>query len=64
MSDTVVGAHRSVEDAFVDRYLTHDGESVEEAQQRLREQNENKQKVQEEQRIARREEREKRHHRG
>lgn len=60
----MVGAHRSVEDAFVDRYLTHDGESVEEAQQRLREQNENKQKVQEEQRIARREEREKRHHRG
>ena len=27
---------RKIEDAFVDQYLTHDGESIEEAKERLR----------------------------
>ena len=33
---TVVGGYGKVEDAFVERYLTRDGESVEEAKARLR----------------------------
>ena len=36
IEDTVVGGYRKIEDAFVDQYLTHDGESVEEAKVRLR----------------------------
>ena len=36
IEDTVVGGYTKIEDAFVDRYLTKDGESVEEAQQRLK----------------------------
>lgn len=32
----VVGGYTKIEDAFVDRYLTQDGESVEEAKRRLR----------------------------
>jgi len=32
---TVVGGYKKIEDAFVDRYLTHEGESVEEAKTRL-----------------------------
>ena len=35
IEDTVVGGYRKIEDAFVDRYLTRDGESVEEAKNRL-----------------------------
>ena len=33
---TVVAGYGKVEDAFVERYLTRDGESVEEAKARLR----------------------------
>lgn len=36
IEDTVVGGYTKIEDAFVDRYLTKDGESVEEAKQRLK----------------------------
>lgn len=40
IEDTVVGGYTKIEDAFVDRYLTKDGESIEEAKERLkREQN-------------------------
>lgn len=35
----VVGAYKNVEDSFVGRFLTREGESVEEAKERLREQN-------------------------
>ena len=33
---SVVGGYTKIEDAFVDRYLTKDGESIEEAKQRLK----------------------------
>ena len=33
---TVVGGYTKIEDAFVDRYLTKDGETVEEAKIRLK----------------------------
>lgn len=36
IEDTVVGAYTKLEDAFVDRYLIKDGESIEEAKQRLK----------------------------
>ena len=36
IADTVVGCYKKIEDAFVDRYLTRDGESVEEAKMRLK----------------------------
>ena len=36
IEDTVVDGYRRVENAFVDRYLTHGGETVEEAKQRLK----------------------------
>lgn len=36
IEDTVVGGYTKIEDAFVDRYLTKDGESIEEAKQRLK----------------------------
>ena len=32
----VTGSYTKVEDKFVDQYLTHDGESVEDAKERLR----------------------------
>lgn len=35
IEDTVVGGYTQIEDAFVDRYLTKDGESVEDAKKRL-----------------------------
>lgn len=35
IEDTVVGGYRKIEDAFVDRYLTRDGETVEDAKERL-----------------------------
>lgn len=35
MENRVVGSYTKIEDAFVDRYLTRDGESVEEAKRRL-----------------------------
>ena len=39
----VVGGYHKIEDAFVDRYLTHDGESVEEAKARLHAEQEERQ---------------------
>ena len=36
IAEKVVGTFAKIEDAFVDRYLTKDGESVEEAKQRLK----------------------------
>ena len=33
---TVVGGYKKIEDAFVDRYLTKDGETIEEAKERLK----------------------------
>lgn len=36
ISDTAVGGYTKIEDAFVERYLTKDGESVEEAKERLK----------------------------
>lgn len=35
IEDAVVGSYQKIEDAFVDQYLTHDGESVEDAKARL-----------------------------
>ncbi len=37
IEDGVVGAHKKVEDTFVDKFLTHKGESVEDAKKRLAE---------------------------
>lgn len=36
IQDTVVGGYTKMEDAFVERYLTRDGETVEEAKERLK----------------------------
>lgn len=36
IEDSVTGGYTKIEDAFVDRYLTRDGESVEEAKNRLK----------------------------
>lgn len=36
IENTVVGGYTKIEDAFVDRYLTKDGETVEEAKRRLK----------------------------
>lgn len=36
MSDAVVKSYTSIEDRFVDQYLTHEGETVEEAKKRLK----------------------------
>ncbi len=36
IEDTVVVGYAKIEDAFIDRYLTKDGESVEEAKARLK----------------------------
>lgn len=36
IEDTIVGGYTKIEDAFVDRYLTKEGESVEEAKERLK----------------------------
>ncbi len=35
IEETVVGGYKKIEDAFVDQYLTHDGETVEDAKKRL-----------------------------
>lgn len=35
IEDTVVGEYKKIENKFVDSFLTHDGESVEEAKKRL-----------------------------
>ncbi|KRN04802.1 hypothetical protein [Holzapfeliella floricola] len=39
IEDTVVGSYKQVENKFVDLYLTRDGESVEDAQKRLSQEN-------------------------
>ncbi len=36
VEDTVVGGYKKIEDSFVDKYLTKDGETVEEAKERLK----------------------------
>ncbi len=36
IEQTVVGGYTKIEDAFVERYLTKDGETVQEAKQRLK----------------------------
>lgn len=36
IEDTVVHGYTKIEDAFVDRYLTRDGETIEEAKKRLK----------------------------
>ena len=36
IENTVVGGYTKIEDAFVDRYLTKDGETLEEAKARLK----------------------------
>ena len=36
IEDAVVGGYQKIEDGFVDRYLTRDGESVEDAKARLK----------------------------
>lgn len=40
ISDTVVKGYTKIEDSFVDRYLTKDGETVEEAKARLKKEQE------------------------
>ena len=35
MEEGVVGAYKKVEDGFVDQFLTHEGETVEDAKKRL-----------------------------
>lgn len=37
IQDSVVGAYTKIEDKFVDQYLTKDGESIEDAKKRLKE---------------------------
>lgn len=37
MSECVVDSFTKIEDKFVDEYLTHDGESIEDAKKRLKE---------------------------
>lgn len=36
VENTVLSGYSKIEDAFVDRYLTRDGETVEEAKKRLK----------------------------
>ena len=40
--NTVVGEYSKIEDAFVDRYLTKDGETITQAKERLKRENKNK----------------------
>lgn len=40
IEDTVIGSYTKIEDTFVDRYLTKDGETVEEAKERLKQKKE------------------------
>lgn len=42
IEQSVVGGYTKIEDAFADRYLTKDGETVEEAKKRLKEENSSK----------------------
>ena len=43
VEEGVVGAYRGIEDAFVEQFLTHDGESVEGAKARLQAEREERQ---------------------
>ena len=36
VEDTVVGGYEKMENAFIDRYLTNEGETVEQAKRRLK----------------------------
>lgn len=40
IEDNVVGGYKKIEDKFVDQYLTHDGETIEEAKQRIQQEKE------------------------
>lgn len=42
IKDTVVGGYSRIENAFVDRYLTKDGETVADAKERLKKEQENR----------------------
>lgn len=42
IEDNVVGTYTKIEDKFIDRYLTKDGETVEDAKKRLKEENKQK----------------------
>lgn len=42
IEDTVVGGYTKIEDAFIGRYLTKDSETVEEAKERLKREQENR----------------------
>ncbi len=42
IENTVVGEYSKIEDAFVDRYLTKDGETITQAKERLKRENKNK----------------------
>ncbi len=52
MSDTVTKGFGKVEDSFVDRYLTKDGESVDEAKKRLAKEKDERYAAQEERKQA------------
>ncbi len=41
VEEGVVGAYKKVEDGFVDQFLTHEGETVEDAKKRLAKANRN-----------------------
>lgn len=43
IAEGVVGGYNKIEDAFVDQYLTREGESVEDAKKRLQEEQEKRQ---------------------
>jgi len=43
MTDTVVGGYTKIEDKFVDEFLTKDGESVEDAKKRLKQEEKERQ---------------------
>ncbi len=44
IEDTVVGGYTKIEDAFVNRYLTKDNETVEEAKDRLKQEQNKRQR--------------------
>lgn len=50
MNDGVVKCYTKIEDKFVDQYLTHDGESIEDAKKRLKEE-EQKRKLEQEKKL-------------
>lgn len=40
IKDSVVSGYHKIEDKFIDQILTHDGETIEEAKERLKRENE------------------------